>query len=204
MAFLDKVFGKGRGKPIVIISGLPRSGTSMAMKMVQAAGIEVIQDGIRTADDDNPKGYYELEQVKDLDKPGNKSWLQAYRGKAVKVISFLLRDLPYDNDYKIVFMHRKIEEVLASQQKMLDRRGETNESSDDRMAEIYQDHLTKVQNLVRARDNFECLEIHYSDVLSDAPTQARRMAEFLGMPEKADAMAAQVDQQLYRNRAQSG
>jgi len=201
MAFLDKIFGSGRGKPIVVVSGLPRSGTSMAMKMIEAAGFEIVQDGIRTADTDNPKGYYELEQVKDLDKPGSKTWLRAHRGKAVKVISFLLRDLPYDNDYRIVFMHRNIEEVLASQQKMLTRRGETNESTDDRMAEVYQDHLIKVKNLIKARDNFECLELHYTDVLADGAAQARKMAEFLGVPEKADAMAAQVDQALYRNRA---
>jgi len=201
MAFLDKIFGSGRGKPIVVVSGLPRSGTSMAMKMIEAAGFEIVQDGIRTADTDNPKGYYELEQVKDLDKPGSKTWLRAHRGKAVKVISFLLRDLPYDNDYRIVFMHRNIEEVLASQQKMLTRRGETSESTDDRMAEVYQDHLIKVKNLIKARDNFECLELHYTDVLADGAAQARKMAEFLGVPEKADAMAAQVDQALYRNRA---
>jgi Sulfotransferase family len=202
MAFLDKIFGSGRGKPIVVVSGLPRSGTSMAMKMIEAAGFEVVQDGIRTADTDNPKGYYELEQVKDLDKPGSKAWLRQHRGKVVKVISFLLRDLPYDNDYRIVFMHRKIEEVLASQQKMLERRGEANESTDDRMAEVYQDHLAKVMNLIKARDNFECLELHYSEILADGPGQAKRMADFLGVPEKAGAMAAQVDQALYRNRAQ--
>lgn len=201
MSFVQKIFGSGRGKPIVVVSGLPRSGTSMAMKMLEAAGFEIVQDGIRTADTDNPKGYYELEQVKDLDKPGNKQWLRQHRGKAVKVISFLLRDLPYDNDYKIIFMHRNIDEVLASQQKMLDRRGETNESTDDRMAEVYQDHLGKVMNLIKARDNFDCLEIHYSDVLTDGRNQARRIAEFLGVPGKADAMAAQVDQALYRNRA---
>lgn len=202
MSFLDRLFGRGRrGKPIVVISGLPRSGTSMAMKMVEAAGIEIVQDGIRTADTDNPKGYYELEQVKDLDKPGNKAWLKAHRGKAIKVISFLLRDLPYDNDYRIIFMHRTMEEILASQQKMLSRRGEENESSDDRMTAVYEDHLVKVRNLIRARDNFECLEIHYSDVLADSRKEARRIAEFLEMPEKAEAMAEQVDQALYRNRA---
>ncbi len=200
---LEKLFGKKRGEPIIVISGLPRSGTSMAMKMVNAAGFEAVQDGIRTADEDNPKGYYELERVKDLDKPGSKAWLREYRGKVIKVISFLLRDLPYDNDYRIIFMHRKLEEVLASQQKMLDRRGEENETDDGRMREIYLDHLGKVQNLMTARDNFEALDIHYSDVLSDPETQAKRMAEFLGRPDKARAMAEQVDPNLYRNRAKS-
>jgi hypothetical protein len=200
---LEKLFGKKRGEPIIVISGLPRSGTSMAMKMVHAAGFEAVQDGIRTADEDNPKGYFELERVKDLDKPGSKAWLRDHRGKVVKVISFLLRDLPYDNDYRVIFMHRKLEEVLASQEKMLDRRGEGNESSDDRMKEIYLDHLGKVQNLMAARDNFECLDVHYTDVLTDPETQAKRIAEFLGRPEKARVMAEQVDPNLYRNRADS-
>lgn len=201
MSFLDKILGNKRGKPIYVISGLPRSGTSMAMKMMEAAGLSVVQDGIREADEDNPKGYYELERVKDLDKPGSKAWLQEHRGHVVKVISFLLRDLPYENDYKIVFMHRNVEELLASQAKMLERRGEGNETDDSRMVRIYEDHLVKVMNLIKARDNFDCLEIHYTDVLTDAPAQAKRMADFLGCPEKADTMAAQVDQALYRNRA---
>jgi hypothetical protein len=204
MGFLDKLFGDGgRGEPVIIVSGLPRSGTSMAMKMLQAAGIEPLQDGIRTADEDNPKGYFEHERVKDLDKPGtDRTWVRGARGKALKVISFLVPYLPDSNDYRIIFMTRSVEEVLASQAKMLERRGEENETEDDRMSDLYADHLKKVRNVIAVRENMEILDVHYSDVISAAAPQAKRIAEFLGLSEEAARkMAAQVDSQLYRNRA---
>lgn len=202
MSFLDKVLGRGRGQPVIVVSGLPRSGTSMAMKMLEAAGYEAFQDGIRTADEDNPKGYFEYERVKDLDKGSDKGWVRGARGKVLKVISYLLKDLPPDNDYKIVFMHRHLEEVLASQAKMLERRGEKTEVSDERMTEIYQVHLRDVKRTVEARKEFDALDVHYSDVVKDSAAQAKRIAEFLRLPaETAAKMAAQVDKELYRNRA---
>src|SRR6185295_15833711 len=94
------------GKPIVVVSGLPRSGTSMAMKMLEAGGLPVVTDGRRSADEDNPRGYYEDERVKDLYREGDKTWVRESRGKAIKVISFLLKSLPPDNNYKVLFMHR--------------------------------------------------------------------------------------------------
>ena len=112
------------GPPIVVVSGLPRSGTSMAMKMLEAGGLAVVTDNVRAADDDNPRGYYEDERVKDLARDANRAWLRDARGKAIKIISFLLKDLPPDNNYKVLFMERDLGEVLASQQKMLDHRGE--------------------------------------------------------------------------------
>ncbi len=202
MSLFGKIFGKGRGEPVIIVSGLPRSGTSMAMKMLEAAGFEAFQDGIRTADADNPKGYYEFEQVKELDKSADKTWVRKARGKALKVISYLLKDLPPDNDYKILFMHRHLDEVLASQAKMLERRGEKNDVSDDRMKEIYEVHLRDVKRLLETRRDFTALEVHYSDVLKDPASQVKRIAEFLQLPADATArMAAQVDKELYRNRA---
>lgn len=203
MGFLSNLFGSGRGKPVVIVSGLPRSGTSMAMKMLDAAGYEAFQDGIRTADSDNPKGYYEHERVKELDKAGaDRSWVKGARGKALKVISFLLPHLPGENDYKIVFMRRKIEEILASQAKMLENRGEDNEITDEEMAKIYADHLKGVLNVISVRDNMELLEIYYHDAVNDPATQARKVAEFLELDAGAtERMVAQVDSNLYRNRA---
>ena len=202
MSIFGKFFGKGRGEPVIIVSGLPRSGTSMAMKMLEAAGIEPFQDGVRTADDDNPKGYYEFEQVKELDKSPDKTWVKGARGKALKVISYLLKDLPPDNEYRIIFMHRHLTEVLASQAKMLERRGEKNEVSDERMTEIYEIHLRDMKRLLGSRKDFMALDVHYSDVVKDSATQAKRIAEFLELsPEIAAKMAAQVDKELYRNRA---
>lgn len=202
MSLFGRILGKGRGEPVVVVSGLPRSGTSMAMKMLEAAGIEAFQDGIRTADADNPKGYYEFEQVKELDKSTDKRWVRNARGKALKVISYLLKDLPPDNDYRILFMHRHLDEVLASQAKMLERRGEKNDVSDDRMREIYEIHLRDVKRLLETRKDFTALDIHYSDVVKDPASQVKRIAEFLQLPPDAVArMSAQVDKELYRNRA---
>ncbi len=189
------------GDPIVIISGLPRSGTSMAMKMLDAGGLELVLDGIRTADEDNPKGYFEDERVKDLGEMRDKSWLKDVRGKAIKIVSSLLPHLPETNTYKIVFMRRDISEVLASQAKMLVRRGETNESNDDDMRRMYENHLEKVEFQIGFRPHLEAIFVHYRDVLDDPRTQAERINEFLGCTLDVDKMAGVVDKSLYRNRA---
>jgi hypothetical protein len=201
-AFLDKVVKKLKyGEPIVVVSGLPRSGTSMCMKMLEAGGVKPVQDGVRRADEDNPKGYFEYEKVKELDKPGDKDWVRNARGHAIKVISYLLPHLPPDNRYLVVFVLRDYAEVLASQQKMLDRRGQRNETEDARMIEIYEKHLAEVKRTLARRDCFEVLYLDYAKVLDDPRTHARRVAEFLGMPLDVEARAAAVDPELWRNRA---
>ncbi len=189
------------GKPIVVVSGLPRSGTSMAMKMLEAGGVPIVQDGQRTADEDNPKGYYEDERVKDLAQAKDKRWVRDARGKAVKVIAFLLKDLPLENNYKVVFMFREIEEVLASQAKMLDRRGETHETDDAQMIKAYEQDLERARFVMRYRDCFQSLELKYTEVLQDPRAAATRIQEFLGMPLDIDRMAGVADRNLYRNRA---
>src|SRR5262245_44885322 len=139
-----------RGAPIVVVSGLPRSGTSMAMKMLEAGGVPIVTDGIRTADESNPKGDYEFERGKELEKNGDPAWLRDARGKAVKIISFLLTYLPDGYDYQVVFMNRDVDEVLASQNKMLVARGETGDPVDDeKMREVYRKHLEKVGRFLR-------------------------------------------------------
>src|SRR4051812_1120245 len=120
MASLSRVIRRiRRGAPIIVVSGLPRSGTSMAMRMLDAGGVPVVVDGVRTADEDNPNGYYELESVKGLDKPGDTAWLRDARGKAVKIVSHLVTWLPETFDYQVLFMERSLDEILASQNKML-------------------------------------------------------------------------------------
>ena len=193
------------GEPVVVVSGLPRSGTSMAMKMLVAGGMSAITDGERIADEDNPKGYYEDERVKDLAKMEDKAWMSEARGKAIKVISFLLRELPADNNYKVVFMRRDIEEILASQQKMLDRLGETDGSEDDRMAQLFEADLFRARYLMKRGAQFEFLEIHYRQVLDDPATSAQRIRDFVGFDLDVDEMIGVVDPELYRNRKdQSG
>jgi hypothetical protein len=191
------------GEPIVVVSGLPRSGTSMAMKMLDAAGIPIVSDGIRSADEDNPKGYFELERVKDLAQENDWSWLSDARGKAVKIISYLLKELPPNHNYKIIFMRRDLNEVLASQAKMLERRGEPNEIDDAKMIELYESDLWKANYLLKNNPHFEPLQISYRDVLDGPEDQARRLNEFLGGGYDVEKMAAAVDPALYRNRAEA-
>lgn len=199
--FLRRAFRRMKhGEAIVVVSGLPRSGTSMCMKMLEAGGVPLVQDGRREADEDNPKGYFELERVKDLDRSDDKAWLADSRGKAVKIISFLLKDLPDDHNYKILFMVRNIEEVLASQAKMLERRGEESKTSDERMTDIYAGHVAQVRRLMRMSPHFEVMDIKYKDAMGDARGTAERIRDFLGMPLDVDKMAAAVDESLYRNR----
>jgi hypothetical protein len=188
------------GEPIVVVSGLPRSGTSMVMKMLEAGGLSMVTDGVRSADEDNPKGYYEDERVKNLHVDEDRAWLRQCRGRAVKVISYLIKTLPPDNNYKVLFMERNLKEILASQSKMLTRRGETSETPDERMMELLQQDLAAARFFLR-RAHFDLLDVQYKEVLDHPREQARRIAVFLGRPLDIAAMVRVVDATLYRNRA---
>lgn len=184
---------------ITIVSGLPRSGTSMMMKMLEVGGMEVLTDNIRTADEDNPKGYYEFEQVKQIEH--DKTWLPDSGGKVVKMIAALLKHLPPDYRYKIVFMERKMEEILASQQKMLMRRGEpTNRISDEKMGELFRRHVEQIKAWVAKQPNMKVLYIGYSDVLANPLEQVERVNRFLDNELDVNRMAAVADRSLYRQR----
>lgn len=174
----------------------------MMMQMLDAGGVPIMTDQIRRADDDNPKGYYEYERVKDLDKPGDTSWVRECRGQAIKVISFLLKDLPNDNQYQVVFLERNLDEVLASQAKMLQHRDEANESPDDRMRENYKNHLFRVRAMLKHSPHMEALFLPYHSVVGDPVESARMVNRFLGGWLDEAAMSARVDAGLYRNRAQ--
>lgn len=188
------------GEEVIVVSGLPRSGTSMMMKMLEAGGLPIMTDALRRADEDNPKGYYEFERVKDLEKDPDRSWVRDARGKVLKVISFLLKDLPPANFYRVIFMQRDIEEVLASQRKMLERRGEPNTAADERMTDVYRNHLVKVKMDIPARPNFDMLEIKYRWALENPRLCAEQIRRFIGRPLDVDAMVQVVDRELYRNR----
>jgi hypothetical protein len=188
------------GRPIVVVSGLPRSGTSMAMKMLEAGGLRVVIDNLRSADEDNPKGYYEDERVKDLHQEGDKTWLREARGKVVKIISFLLKSLPADNNYKVIFMHRNLREIVASQNKMLVRRGEKNDTPDERAVQLLEEQVRDARFFLR-RPQFEVLELNYGEMLQGARPAALRMAQFVGGELDVDKMVEVVDVLLYRNRA---
>lgn len=184
---------------ITIVSGLPRSGTSMMMKVLEAGGLEVFTDNQRVADEDNPKGYYELEQVKAL-KDGDVSWIETAPGKVVKVISSLLEYLPSAYKYKIIFMRREIAEILASQKQMLIRRGESSDSDDQKMAEMFQEHLKRVRVWLANQPNMDILYVDYNALMGNPAPEIKAVAEFLGLNEKLDAMLAVPDKKLYRQK----
>ena len=191
------------GRPIVVVSGLPRSGTSMMMRMLEAGGVVPLQDGVRAADDSNPKGYFEFEPVKGLDKHGDLSWLPTARGKAVKIISFLLTWLPEDHNYAVIFMQRHADEIIASQHAMLTARGEAVAEGDAaRSRELFRTHLAQVERFMAGRACFRVLPVHYHEVVAAPAAAAAQVAAFLGRPLDTAAMARSVERQLYRNRVE--
>jgi len=190
-----------REQPVItIVSGLPRSGTSMMMKVVEAGGMGIVTDNIRVADEDNPKGYYELEQVKAL-KDGDESWIKDAPGKVVKVISSLLEYLPAAHKYRIVFMQRAIPEILASQKQMLIRRGEPSDGDDQEMADMFQEHLKRVRVWLANQPNMDVLYVDYNTLMVEPAADIRSVAEFLSLTENLDAMLAVPDKKLYRQKA---
>lgn len=189
------------GRPIVLVSGLPRSGTSMLMQMLERGGMPIVTDKVRTPDEDNPKGYHEFERIKEIDKTTDKGWLKDYRGKAIKTISFLLQDLPLDLNYQVIFMRRAIEEVLRSQNRMLERGGTAGTLvPDEKMRQNYEFHLKKVYYRLAHTPNFEVLYLDYPAVVADPLEAARRINAFLGKRLNVEAMAGAVESDLYRNR----
>lgn len=183
-----------------IVSGLPRSGTSMAMQMIVAGGIPPMTDGLRAADADNPRGYFEFERVKQLRT--DKAWLDEARGKVVKVIHMLVTELPDDRPYRVVFLDRDLREVVKSQSTMLARNAKAGGAlAPERLMAVYETQLKQVQAWLAARPNFAVLSMKHADLIRDAAGQARAINAFLGGGLDESAMAAAVDPSLHRNRA---
>lgn len=186
---------------VVVVSGLPRSGTSMMMKMMEAGGLELLTDHQRTADENNPKGYYEFERVKKL-KDGDTGWVVEARGKVVKVITALLEYLPTSETYQIIFMRRDMGEILASQKRMLQRDGKPDDGVDDAtMTELYEKHLAKVFNWISKQDNIQMLEVSYNDTLESPEENVQKLNHFLGGGLDTSRMMGVVDRNLYRERS---
>jgi argonaute-like protein implicated in RNA metabolism and viral defense len=173
----------------------------MMMKALEAGGLPVITDAQRVADEDNPKGYFEMERVKQLDK-GDTTWVADAQGKVVKVISALLEHLPSGYHYRVVFMQRAMPEVLASQKKMLERRGEPSDRvSDEELARLFTKHLQKVETWLRSQPTFQVLYVDYNRMLVDPLPYVRQINQFLDGTLDEQRMAEVVDPALYRNRA---
>ena len=163
----------------------------------------LVADGLRAADEDNPRGYFEFEPVKHLHTGADLAWLTSARGKAVKIISFLLTWLPETYDYRVVFMHRDLKEVVTSQETMLSKRGESASGSGKSAAEtikIYEDHLAQVERFLARRACFATLGVEYAAVLANPRDEAARIGDFLGGQLDVEAMTAAVEPTLRRQR----
>ncbi len=185
---------------ITIVSGLPRSGTSMMMKLLEAGGLPPVTDNIRAADEDNPKGYYEFERVKQLPK-GDVAWLPDAQGKVVKVIAALVPHLPAGYHYRVIFMQRAMPEVLASQRQMLIRRGEDPDKiPDDLMAKLFEKHLRQVDDWIKQQPNVERLDVNYNEMLKNPQPFIDQINAFLGSQLDTRQMVTVVDPSLHRQR----
>jgi len=183
---------------ITVVSGLPRSGTSMMMQMLRAGGLTCLTDELREADISNPKGYFEFEKVKGL--RANNSWLPEAKGKVIKIISHFLACLPPELNYKIIFMERDLDEVLASQRKMLVNQGQGEENlSDERLGQIFSQQLRQVKKMLADRQ-ISTLFLGYQDVLEDPVEISTQLQAFLGNNLDQQAMRDVVDHNLYRQR----
>jgi len=185
---------------IAVVSGLPRSGTSLMMKMLDAGGLSPLTDHIRSADEDNPQGYYEFERVKKLKE--DRDWLPDAKGKAVKVISALLTRLPAGYEYRVIFMRRNMSEILASQRQMLIRRGEPADSVNDAdMGALFARHLQQVEAWLAGQPNMRVLYVNYNELVKAPLAHAQRVNEFLGGRLDVARMAGAVDPNLHRQRS---
>ena len=183
---------------LTIVSGLPRSGTSMMMRMLEMGGLPVLTDHIRTPDDDNPNGYYEFEAVKQTKE--DDSWLEGSEGKAVKMVYRLLYDLPSNRTYRVLFMRRKLDEVLASQMVMLQRHGLVDGVREEQMAALFRAEIDSFYKWVAEQPHIQLIDVDYNRMQQDPKSEAARVNEFLGGALNENAMAEVVDASLYRNR----
>ena len=184
---------------ITIVSGLPRSGTSLMMQMLAAGGMPILTDGERRADEDNPRGYYEWERAKQL--PREPNLIAEAEGKAVKVISQLLLSLPSTYRYQVIFMERPLAEIVASQTEMIRRRGTAGPPlSREQMISALQTHRNLVLNWIKAASNISLCAVSHHDLLRDPTGVSQAVQQFVGSPLDVAAMAAQVDPSLYRQR----
>ena len=182
---------------IIVVSGLPRSGTSLMMQMLEAGGIPILTDSLRVADVSNPRGYYEFEAVKNL--PDDTRWIPEARGKAVKIISMLLYQLPPTERYRVLFMERNLEEVLSSQESMLRRLNRTP-APHDQMSESFRVHLSRLEEWLSVQNHISNLKVPYQGLIDQPEAQSAMISRFLGKPLNQQRMSQVVDPALYRSR----
>jgi Sulfotransferase domain len=184
---------------IIVVSGLPRSGTSMMMRMLESGGLAVVTDHRRAPDASNPRGYYEDERVKRL-RDGDHQWLESAAGKVVKVVSPLLEYLPARHAYKLIFMLRSVSEIIASQRHMLARQGDTPPDDDEVIAARYRRHLSTIESWLVEQSHIDTMYVRYREVTDNPRAHVIRISRFLERQLDCDAMVGSVDRGLYRER----
>lgn len=185
---------------IIVVSGLPRSGTSLMMQILEAAGLPLLTDQKRKPDKNNPKGYYEYERVKRLQKDA--SWLKQAQGKAVKIISHLLKYLPPKYHYQIIFMKRNLKEIIASQRKMLARAGKiSHPQEDEKLILLFQKHLKEINSWLKKQPNIDYLEINYNLLIKNPLPQLKKLIRFLNLNTSPQKLTSTIDPSLYRQRS---
>ena len=170
------------------------------MKMLEAGGISPLTDNLRTPDDDNPKGYYEFERVKQL--PGDTEWIPEARGKAVKVLAELVKHLPSSENYRIIFIQRELDEIIESQRKMLIRRGEDPDTvSAHELKVLFTKYLGILKGWLNTQSNVRVLYVSYNEILSTPKENIRKIDAFIDNRLNTESMMESIDSSLYRNRS---
>jgi hypothetical protein len=184
---------------LVVVSGLPRCGTSMMMRMLEAGGLPVVTDGVRTPTEDNPAGFYEYERVKKTKE--DSSWVAPALGKAVKMVYQLMYDMPTQYNYRVLCMRREMAEILASQRAMLVRSGQDADAvGDAQIAQLFNKALSQFESWVQAQPNVEMVNVSYNGILKNGQSELSVVNQFLDNRLDVDAMLAIVEPSLYRNR----
>jgi hypothetical protein len=184
---------------ITVVSGLPRSGTSLMMQMLAAGGMSAVTDGERQADADNPRGYFEWERIKLL--PRQPDCIAETEGKVVKVISQLLFALPAGHEYRVIFMQRPLPEVVASQAEMIRRRGTTGAAlAPAALIAGLGAHLNQVNAWLKNKADISVHRVEHGEVLREPLRVSESIQQFLNCPLNVDAMSQQIDASLYRQR----
>ena len=183
---------------ITVVSGLPRSGTSLMMQILEANGFEILTDNIRETDESNPKGYYEYEKVKSLMR--DNFWLSEADGKAVKVIAQLIPYLPNNYEYKVIFMNRDMDEILSSQEKMLKRLESNKRISTDLLKKSFTSSVNKAKQFMELSKNITFAEVEFSSLFTEAGTQISEINKRLGFQLSSSICEQRIDQNLYREK----
>jgi len=195
LKYENKSFYKYRNNQITIVSGLPRSGTSLMMQMLDHGGMDCLVDGKREADESNPKGYYEYEPVMSIHK--DNSWMDKAQNKTVKIVAPLLNKIDEQYRYKIIFMTRDLNEILKSQQKMI---GKTEDVFPVKLYNKFQKLLSNIEVWKKKEPGVELIYLDYKDVLDNPESTVTSIERFLGVPLNRSEMINCIDKKLYRTK----